>query len=100
MNPKLWVFDFHIHIAKGSKLCIYKILNWARPSWRQSSQIDLICYLYVWGRRVVEKDTRAGDSVLSGRQIFLLPKCPKAIDLCMVEKEYGVTGAWRMCRPY
>lgn len=39
----------HILIAKRSTLCIHEILYWARPSCRQFSQIDLVCYLHVRG---------------------------------------------------
>lgn len=56
-------------------------------------QIDLICYLHIRGGRVVEKGTRARDSILSGCRVFFLSECPDAISLGVVEKEYGVIRA-------
>lgn len=38
---------------------------------------------------MVEKGTRAGNSILSGCRVFFLPECPDAIDLGVVAKEYG-----------
>lgn len=38
---------------------------------------------------MVEKGTRAGNSILSACRVFFLPECPDAIDLGVVAKEYG-----------
>jgi hypothetical protein len=70
--------------------CAHHISN--PESRRVDTEVNEVVQSGVGGWREIEDRVRAGDSILAGLQILVLPDPPRAINLSMVQEEVRVAG--------